>query len=175
MDDSTVWRVHPIYNLYEASNDGRIRSLGRYGRVRGGGSYWRPGRELRTFVRPNGYLGSNISVDGLRINFELHRFVCEAFHGLAPSDDLEARHKNGNQLDNRPDNLAWSTRSQNMQDKLLHGTHHEANKTHCRHGHEYTPDNIYRKPNAPNKRECRTCIRLRDAARARVRRQIRGR
>jgi hypothetical protein len=32
-----------------------------------------------------------------------------------------------------------------------------ASKTHCKHGHEYTPENTYRKPNG--RRDCRICIR----------------
>ena len=31
----------------------------------------------------------------------------------------------------------------------------------CIHGHEFTPENTYRKPGRPNKRECRECNRTR--------------
>lgn len=30
-------------------------------------------------------------------------------------------------------------------------------RTHCKHGHELTPDNTYIPPSEPNGRECRTC------------------
>lgn len=38
-------------------------------------------------------------------------------------------------------------------------------KTHCRHGHEYTPENTYIRP-SDGSRACRTCMytRHRDAA-----------
>lgn len=32
-----------------------------------------------------------------------------------------------------------------------------ARKTHCKRGHEFTPDNIYRQPAKPNKRYCVAC------------------
>lgn len=35
----------------------------------------------------------------------------------------------------------------------------------CEAGHEYTPENTYRKPSRPNKRICRACNRIRDNAR----------
>jgi hypothetical protein len=41
-----------------------------------------------------------------------------------------------------------------------------ARKTHCIHGHEFTPGNTYRPPGRPNTRHCRACIAIR-AARAR--------
>lgn len=36
-------------------------------------------------------------------------------------------------------------------------------KTHCPHGHEYTPENTYRSPNGGG-RQCRECMRLRNQA-----------
>ena len=40
-------------------------------------------------------------------------------------------------------------------------TARNARKTHCKRGHAFTPDNIYRIPCCPDKRQCRTCIKLR--------------
>ena len=33
--------------------------------------------------------------------------------------------------------------------------------THCKHGHEFTPENTYIRPNRPTERECRVCKRRR--------------
>lgn len=42
-----------------------------------------------------------------------------------------------------------------------------AHMTHCPRGHEFTPDNIYARPDRENSRMCRACCRLREAARTR--------
>jgi hypothetical protein len=52
----------------------------------------------------------------------IHRLILMAFIGPCP-EGHEARHLNGNPLDNRLENLAWGTRSSNQgDDKRLHGT-----------------------------------------------------
>lgn len=45
--------------------------------------------------------------------FELHRLVCEAFHGPPPAN-FDAHHINEVKSDNRPENLEWRSRSENM-------------------------------------------------------------
>ncbi|WP_353848602.1 HNH endonuclease signature motif containing protein [Cellulomonas sp.] len=35
---------------------------------------------------------------------------------------------------------------------------HHARKTHCDHGHEFTPENTYRAPSRPRTRICRACV-----------------
>jgi len=43
---------------------------------------------------------------------QIGRLVCEAFHGPAPDDKSMARHKDGNSLNNQPENLCWATRKE---------------------------------------------------------------
>jgi hypothetical protein len=57
-----------------------------------------------------------------------------------------------------------------LRENILRGvgpTALNARKTHCPQGHEYTEDNIRRRADRPNERECKTCHR---AAKARRRR-----
>jgi hypothetical protein len=42
---------------------------------------------------------------------------------------------------------------------LARGKHNHRGKTHCKQGHEFTPENTYVNPNRPGWRNCRQCQR----------------
>lgn len=64
-----------------------------------------------------------IVADGsTKTNIATHILVCLAFHGQPPSPKHQVRHLNGVKTDNRPENLAWGTPSENSADKIIHGT-----------------------------------------------------
>lgn len=96
--------------------------------------------------------------NGIGQRVTLHRLVLRTFAGEPEEASWEARHKNGDTSDYRFSNLEWGTKSENERDKLRHGTHPEARKTHCPKGHEYTPENTYHNKKA-NYRMCRACRR----------------
>ena len=50
----------------------------------------------------------------------IHRLVLEGFAGPCP-EGMEARHLDGNRFNNRLNNLAWGTRSENARDRERHG------------------------------------------------------
>lgn len=166
MNDANAERWLPVAGyegLYEVSDQGNVRSLTRT--VECGGRYSRtiqgqPRKQVE-IGRPNDrrkavrLCASNVYK--LRL---VHQLVLEAFVGPRPPN-FDGCHNNGAKLDNRLENLRWDTKSSNARDKLLHGTHHEANKTRCPQGHEYTPKNT-RVTNG--RRRCRTCHRI-EAAR----------
>lgn len=159
MSDVT-WRRHPVHTHYEASSDGRIRSVD-HDTLRRNQHGWYTvtyrGRELRLSpMNKRGYLGFHTGDKRTRA---VHRFVCEAFHGMPPAPGYEVLHVNGDCADNRSANLRWGTAAENQQDRVRHGRHHEANKTHCPSGHEYTEANTYRPPSSPTERVCRACRR----------------
>jgi hypothetical protein len=66
-------------------------------------------------------------------------------------EGLELDHLCRNPRCCNPDHLDPVTHAVNMS----RGAH--AMKTHCKHGHEYTPENTYVNPRGS--RECRVCIR----------------
>jgi hypothetical protein len=66
-------------------------------------------------------------------------------------------------------NLQWGTRSENTLDKVTHGVHHQARKTHCRWGHAFDERNTYLTP--AGRRQCRTCVRNANA-RYKIRRAL---
>ncbi len=146
MSDET-WRPIPGFvGKYEVSNLGRVRSF-----VRGP-------RLLSTWTEKTfGYKKVRIGGRGHNSRY-VHQFVLEAFAGPRP-DGMVARHLNGDPTDNRPENLAWGTQSENMADAVRHGTHYEARRTECPRGHAYDEKNTgnYTGRN----RTCRECARLR--------------
>lgn len=152
--------------LYEVSDQGRVRSLPHttLGRSNGEAQVVMPfkGRVLKPYVKPTGHVQVRLS-DGPRfLTRAVHRLVLEAFVGARP-DGLEACHGDGDPQNNRLENLRWDTRQANVLDKVRHGGHPFANKTHCPQGHPYSPENTYVTPKGG--RSCVTCRRTRAAER----------
>ena len=150
---SEQWRDIPGFPQYQASSEGRIRSLKRGGR-----------RVLTGTPFKSGYLYVHITPDGRRKHVSIHRLVLLAFSGPCP-EGLEARHLDGNCTNNHPGNLAWGTHSENIRDRVRHGTHEKANQTHCVNGHAFDVENTYRRRD-DGTRMCRACVRDRRLARA---------
>jgi hypothetical protein len=80
-----------------------------------------------------GYLTVSLS-RGERGTHSVHTLVCETFYGPAPFVDAQVRHVDGDQTNNRPENLDWGTQEQNWQDRKAHGRgmggeHHAAKLT----------------------------------------------
>lgn len=92
---------------YEASTCGRIR------RVTGGQGAI-AGRVLAGMRTNNGYRTVQITKGGVRKTRHIHRLVAEAFHGPCPKG-YHVNHKDGVKSNNRPDNLEYVSRSENMQ------------------------------------------------------------
>jgi hypothetical protein len=82
----------------------------------------RDGKKLNMTPNNNGYLRVFPCINGRVSTRYVHQLVLEAFHGPRPRDDWQSRHLNGNRIDNRPENLAWSDKATNEADKELHGT-----------------------------------------------------
>lgn len=116
------WRPIPGVDYYEASSLGRIRSVARTIAVNYNGTIYErdvPGRVLTPYLC-NGYAYCAL---GRQSKTGVHRYVALAFYGFPPKDKPEAAHRDGDRLNNRADNLRWSSRSDNEQDKRTHGTY----------------------------------------------------
>jgi hypothetical protein len=72
----------------------------------------------------------------------VHQLVAEAFIGPCPLGQ-EVRHLNDDHDDNRLVNLEYGSHARNMVEMGLNGKSPHGNKTHCKHGHEYTPANTH--------------------------------
>jgi hypothetical protein len=151
------WLPIPEYEgLYEVSDRGRVRSI--LGRGK-----WPAGRILSAQTFARGHKSVKLSVGGRSRRRFVHRLVLLAFVG-EPRADQEALHGDGVAGNNNLDNLRWGTRSENLYDRVRHGVHHHAIKTHCPQGHPYDAVNTYRCKDG--RRMCRTCLRERNRARS---------
>lgn len=108
------WKPLPLNPNYWASSLGRIAS---------GPGRTTLGRVLAQHPTTSGRLRVSLGTGPKgSIKREVHRLICEAFHGLPPDPLLEAAHNDGDALNNLPSNLRWATHRENIADKVRHGT-----------------------------------------------------
>lgn len=106
-----VWRPIPSLPGYEASSAGRIRSLGKVTIDRLGRRLRWPGRILAGCVAKNGR--RKIGVGGGKYR-KAAQLICEAFHGPRPTAKHECLHIDEDCSNDRPANLKWGTKHENM-------------------------------------------------------------
>lgn len=91
-----------------------------------------------------------------------HRWVWEALVGEIP-ENYEIDHLCMNTLCVNPDHLEPVTGSENHRRKKSDGPKiAKERRTHCKHGHELTPDNTTLRRTANNARQCKTCVQIRN-------------
>jgi hypothetical protein len=139
-DDQAEWRAVPGHERYEISSDGQVR---------------RGSRALRGYVNPRGYREVGID-NAIRT---VHSLVLLAFVGDRPTGQ-EVRHLNDVKLDNRLENLAYGTHSENMHDRVRNGGSPQRNRTQCKNGHPFDENNtaLFSYQGAVHRR-CRACAR----------------
>lgn len=120
-----TWRPVPkTGGLYEASSLGRIRSW----RIPGSHSNNRaavPRISALKKHKRNGYWDVWISYEDRSTNTpRVHRLVLESFIGLRPHG-WHCAHLNGDQNDNRLENIMWVTAKENAGHRAIHGTQAE--------------------------------------------------
>lgn len=137
------WLPVAIAPDYEVSNLGRVRSR----------KADRP-RLLKPGVNPLGYHNLALYNSGEPTFTTVHVLVMAAFVGSRP-EGMDIRHLDGDPGNNHLDNLAYGSRSENCQDRRVHGTNVNLNKTECPSAHLYDSLNTYVDPEG--NRHCRTC------------------
>lgn len=125
-----TWRDTRVAG-YQVSTYGRVRNT-------------RTGRILKPWV---GDSGGHLKVELRGHRPFVHQLVVDAFIG--ERSGLDVCHNDNDPTNNRVSNLRVDTRSANVLDlrKL---------RTHCPHGHEYTPSNTYIQSDT-GWRRCREC------------------
>lgn len=108
------WKSIPGHSAYEASSQGRIRSIDRTIIRKDGKPLRIKGLVLKECTTSRGYINCSIG--------SVHVLVCLAFHGPRP-DGLLACHGHLGKTINTPENLYWGTPVQNLgDDKRRDGT-----------------------------------------------------
>lgn len=129
------WRPAPGHPDYDVSSLGRVRSRKR-GRV----------RIMRPFTDKLGYV--RLQMDGEKVS--VHRAVAEAWHGPCP-EGLEVDHINDISTDNRPENLQYITRAENVAKRAARLGNL------CKRNHLLDGDNVYLWYDKRNDRYLRIC------------------
>lgn len=92
-----------------------------------------------------------------------HRYAYELAHGpIEP--DLFICHRCDNPPCVNPAHLFAGSASDNNYDASRKGRHPQGRKTHCKRGHEFTPENTYIKKHGW--RQCRACLKRGKSGRA---------
>lgn len=111
------WRDIPGWEgTYQVSNEGAVMRLA-------GSPYCRTNRTLRNIKSSTGYFYVNFTNSSEHRHKHIHRLVALAFLEPQPTPEHEINHINGNKADNRPENLEWVTRSQNIKHAFDTGLH----------------------------------------------------
>jgi hypothetical protein len=110
------WRVCACAPSYS------ISSLGRVMRTTDGAQPWsKAGKVLRPDINKDGHHRVTLFVSGKRHRAFVHRLVCEAWHGPAPTAEHCALHDDDVKSNNTPSNLSWGTNKKNGEDRVRNG------------------------------------------------------
>lgn len=114
---ATIWKTVPSYPGMLASSEGEILLPPRHAALANGGYRIYTPKPVRGVVTRAGsdashtYRGVYSREFG---NIKVHRAVCEAFHGKAPTPAHVVMHLDEDAHNNRPENLAWGTQKENQ-------------------------------------------------------------
>lgn len=113
-----IWKdIKGYEGYYQVSNMGRIKSVARERKTKGGGLYQIKESIKKQELSKRGYLRTLLSKNKNMKHFQIHRLVAQAFVSN-PYNKPEVNHINEDKTDNRVENLEWMTRTENQN----HGT-----------------------------------------------------
>ena len=116
-------------------------------------------------INSNGYGSCFVGdlVPSPRRTADVHRVVCEHFHGEPPRASSHAAHSCNVPRCMNPWHLRWASIEENIIDRKAHGTYgligaNMRDRTHCPQGHAYDEQNTH---HYNGRRHCRACRRER--------------
>ncbi len=102
------WKTIPLFPKYEVSTLGRVRRANNH--------------KILTGCILDGRRRYTLRHNGKKYGVDAARLMCYAFRGLVDGyEKLDARHLDGNPLNNVLSNVDWGTRKDNMVDMVHHG------------------------------------------------------
>ena len=115
-----VWARHPDFTSYEVSSEGRVRSYARRG------VQTKPvavPRLMKPVPDKDGYRRVQLKhwAGGYKRR-GVHQLVAEVFLSRDRFEGAIVLHNNGDNADNRVENLRWGTYAENTADRAVHGT-----------------------------------------------------
>lgn len=123
-----IWKdVNDFEEIYQISNQGRVKSLRREIQRSNGSNYIKDESILTPFEDRNGYMIVKLSNKGKRKNYKIHRLVATAFIEN-PFNKKCVDHINTVKKDNRVENLRWVTYSENNNNPITRKKNSESNK-----------------------------------------------
>lgn len=151
-DVTEEWRPVPGFGgRFQVSSLGRVRRLRFTVHKSDGNKQTYPERLLTASPHAAGYRTVALCYESKTHTTLLHRLIAQAF--IPNPDSLPfVRHLNDIPDDNRIENLAWGTQSDNMGDCVRNGNHNHARRDLCPRGHEYKQ--------YATRRGCPTCASL---------------
>lgn len=114
------FREIPGYPRYAINQSGTILSIcvgGYEDKTR----LWSDAKKINADTDKDGYPRVSLIHNGRRLTAKVHKLVLLTFVGQCPNG-MQCRHLDGNKTNNHVLNLAWGTRAENANDKMLHGT-----------------------------------------------------
>ena len=116
-----IWKPIPGYEgLYEASDQGRVRSVDRYCLGKDGRSEFHGGKILKPWAARGGYQAVGLRINGLTKRTTVHSLIANTFLGPRPGG-LDVMHLDGNRQNNALANLKYGSRKENLNQTYQYG------------------------------------------------------
>lgn len=111
----------PGYRIWP---EGRVQSCRGTGGAKGTFGQW---QDMVPQRDKHGYLCVRMVIEGRKRRHFIHTLVLTHFRGPKPRG-LVCRHCDGNNQNNRIENLCWGTQAENLRDRARHGTDNKGSR-----------------------------------------------
>jgi len=109
-----IWKdIEGFEDLYQISNNGRVKSLKRKILYKDGRSFIKEESILNPSIGNKGYYYLNLRKNGISYNKRIHRLVLMHFKPQL-KNKTQTNHIDGNKSNNNINNLEWVTNSENQ-------------------------------------------------------------